>query len=260
MIISFTISTENKGETMKIKYCDLSRIYEIPIKCFEPEDDVFGFIVAVHGFAGDKESSAISLLAERMTARGYAVIAFDFPAHGASKADEYLCAANCRLDLANVYEHACELYPEAEKKAVFATSFGGYITLLSLGILPNNVRIVLRAPAVDMRAIFEKMLPFPLDKYKHDGFAEMGYERKLNVPYSFYTELCDNDISQKDMQREMLIIHGDRDDVVLPEYITRFCEANPRARLEIIAGADHRFKGNGEIESVIRSAERYIIG
>jgi len=245
---------------MKIKYCDLSRIYEIPIKCFEPEGDVTGFIVAVHGFGGDKESSAIKALAERMTAMGYAVIAFDFPGHGASKADEYFCAANCRLDLANVYEHACELYPEAEKKAVFATSFGGYITLLSLGTLPNDVRIVLRAPAVDMRAIFEKMLPFPLDKYKHDGFAEMGYERKLNVPYSFYTELCENGISHTDFQREMLIIYGDRDDVVLPEYITRFCEANPRARLEIIAGADHRFKGNGEIESVIRSAERYIIG
>ncbi len=245
---------------MKIKYCDLSGIYEIPIKCFKPEDDVTGFIVAVHGFGGDKESSAIKALAERMTAMGYAVIAFDFPGHGASKADEYFCAANCRLDLANVYEHACELYPEAEKKAVFATSFGGYITLLSLDTLPADVRIVLRAPAVDMRAIFEKLLPFPLDKFKRDGFAEMGYERKLNVPYSFYTELCENDISQKDMQREMLIIHGDRDDVVLPEYITRFCEFNPKARLEIIAGADHRFKGNGEIESVIRSAERYIIG
>ena len=258
MIISFTISTENKGETMKIKYCELSGIYDIPIKRFEPEGDATGFIVAVHGFGGDKESSAISLLAERMTTKGYAVIAFDFPAHGASKADDYFCAANCRLDLANVYKYACELYPEAENKAVFATSFGGYTTLLSLDTLPEDVKIVLRAPAVDMRATFEMQVPDGIDTLRKKGSAVMGFERKLNVPYSFYTELCENDISHTDLQREMLIIHGDKDADVLPEYINRFCEANPRAKLEVIKGADHRFKGEGELEKVVELAERYI--
>ena len=244
---------------MKIKYYDLSGIYEIPIKRYEPEDAVTGFIVAVHGFGGDKESSAIEALAKRMTTRGFAVIAFDFPAHGASKADGYFCTANCRLDLMNVFEHACGLYPDADIKAVFATSFGGYITLLSLDALPADVRIILRAPAVDMRATFENMLPISLDKYKRAGSVEMGFERKVNVPYSFYTELCENEISQADMQREMLIIHGDRDDVVLPEYIKRFCEVNPKARLEVIEGADHRFKGAGELEEVIDHSSSYII-
>ena len=245
---------------MKICYEMIHGIYDIPIKRYEPEGTVSGFIVAVHGFGGDKESSAIEALSERMTAQGLAVIAFDFPAHGASKADGYFCTANCRLDLMNVFEHACGLYPDADIKAVFATSFGGYITLLSLDTLPADVRIILRAPAVDMRAIFERMLPLTLEKYKQAGAVEMGFERKLDVPYSFYTELCENDISQKDMQREMLIIHGDRDDIVLPEYISWFCEANPKARLEIIDGADHRFKGEGEIERVIDSAESYITG
>lgn len=245
---------------MKIHYYDLSGIYDIPIKRFEPEGTVSGFIVAVHGFGGDKESSAIEALAKRMTARGFAVIAFDFPAHGTSKADGYCCTANCRLDLMNVFEHTCELYPEAERKAVFATSFGGYITLLSLDTLPSDVRIVLRAPAVDMRATFESILPLPLDRFKSAGFVEMGFERKLNVPYPFYTELCEADISQKDMQRDMLIIHGDRDGIVLPEHIRRFCESNPKARLEVIKGADHRFKGEGEIGRVINSAEKYITG
>ena len=243
---------------MKIKYCELSGIYDIPIKRFEPEDDVTGFIVAAHGFAGDKESSAIALLAKQMTARGHAVIAFDFPAHGTSKADGYFCAANCRLDLENVYKYACGLYPEAKKKAVFATSFGGYITLLSLDTLPADVRIVLRAPAVDMRATFEMQVPDGIEAFRKKGSVVMGYERRLNVPYSFYTELCENDISHTDLQREMLIIHGDRDADVLPEYISRFCEANPRARLEIIKGADHRFKGDGELEKVVELAERYI--
>ena len=62
------------------------------------------------------------------------------------------------------------------------------------------------------------------------------------------------------MQRDMLIIHGDRDGIVLPEHIRRFCEVNPKARLEVIEGADHRFKGEGEIGRVINSAEKYITG
>ncbi|MBR6966954.1 MAG: alpha/beta fold hydrolase [Ruminococcus sp.] len=252
--------TERGEVPMKIEYYSLSGIYDIPIKRFEPEGAVTGFIVAVHGFGGDKESSAIEALAERMTAWGFAVIAFDFPAHGASKADGYFCTANCRLDLMNVFEHACGLYPEAERKTVFATSFGGYITLLSLDSLPGDVRIVLRAPAVDMKATFERMLPLALEEYKRAGAVELGFERKLDVPYSFYTELCEADISRKDIQREMLIIHGSEDELVLPEHIRRFCEVNPKARLEVIEGADHRFKGEGEIGRVINSAEKYITG
>ena len=245
---------------MTEKKYTLPGIYDIPIKRYEPEGDVSGTVVAVHGFGGDKESTAVRALAERMTERGYAVIAFDLPGHGESRADEYFCAANCRLDLENVYDHACELYPGAERRAVFATSFGGYITLLSLDALPGNVRIVLRSPAVDMRDTFERMLPVPLEKFKREGFAEMGFERKLNVPYAFYTELCENDISNTDMQRKMLIIQGGMDDVVLPEHISRFCGVNPGAELEVIENAGHRFKRRGEIETLVSLAEGYITG
>ena len=248
-----------KEVSMKITYCELSGIYDIPLKRYEPEGKVTGFVVAVHGFGGDKESSAIKALAEQMTARGSAVIAFDLPGHGASKADEYFCAANCRLDLENVFEHARRLYPKAERKAVFATSFGGYITLLTLDTLPEDVRVVLRAPAVDMRATFERLLPCTTDEYKKAGTVEMGFERKLNVPYSFYDELCENDISQRPFDRDVLIIHGSKDDIVLPEYIRRFCDANPKAKLVVIKGADHRFKGESEIEKVITAASEYIL-
>ena len=243
---------------MKIKYYELSEIYEIPLKHFLPEGAVTGFITAVHGLGGDKESSAIEALAERMTARGFAVTAFDLPAHGTSKADGYFCTANCCLDLTAVFEHACRLYPEAERKAIFATSFGGYVALNSMDALPADVRLVLRAPAVDMRATFERLLPVTLDEYKRAGFVKMGFERRFNVPYTFYSELCEKDISRTDMQREMLIIHGSKDDIVLPEHTARFCEANPKARLEIIEGAGHRFKGKGELERVVELAEEYM--
>lgn len=244
---------------MKISYEMIHGIYDIPVKRFEPEKKTRGYVIGAHGFGGDKESSAIEALAEKITERGLAVLAFDFPAHGESSADNYFCLLNCRLDLAAVRDFADELYPDSERRGIFATSFGGYVTLLSLDSLPPDMKTVLRAPAVDMRSTFESLLPVTPEQYRKTGFAEMGFERRVNVPYGFLGELRENDISQKDMQREMLIIHGSRDDIVLPEHIQRFCEANPRAKLKVIDGADHRFKGEGELEAAIAAAADYIM-
>ena len=244
---------------MKIRYYSLCRRYDIPVKLFEPEGEVSGTVTAVHGFGGDMESAAVSALAERMTARGYAVVTFCLPGHGISRADEQFSAENCRLDLMYMFRYTCELYPAAERRAVFATSFGGYLTLLSLGEIPEETRLVLRAPAVDMRSTFENLLPMSISELKQLGTTE-GLDGRRTVSYSFYEELCKNDISSRCLDREMLILHGDKDDVVLPEHIRRFCKANPKARLEVITGADHRFKGEGEIPRVVTLAEGYITG
>ena len=58
--------------------------YKIPIKEFKP-NKVEKVIIACHGFGGDKESSAIELLAQKLIEKNIMVIAFDFPAHGESK-------------------------------------------------------------------------------------------------------------------------------------------------------------------------------
>ena len=44
-------------------------------------------IIACHGFAGDKESSAIEALADEMNRNNVGVICFDFPGHGKSEVD-----------------------------------------------------------------------------------------------------------------------------------------------------------------------------
>ena len=60
--------------------------YKIPIKEFKPEK-IDKIIIACHGFGGDKESSAIELLAQKLIEENIMVIAFDFPAHGESTAE-----------------------------------------------------------------------------------------------------------------------------------------------------------------------------
>lgn len=246
---------------MKISYTKISDIYSINVKLFEPDNEIIGFIIGVHAFGGDMESSVINALAERMVIHGFAVVAFNFPGHGTSEADNYFNISNCRIDLQRVFEFAELRYRSAQKKAVFATSFGGYITLSTLENLPDETKIILRAPAVNMAEVFERVVSeiVPVDEYLKNGNISLGFERKITVSADFYNELKSNNLFEKKFMRPMFIIHGDCDDLVFLKDVERFCQINSAIRLQIIHGADHRFKKPGELEKIVNYAEEYIL-
>ena len=245
---------------MKVKYSEIKNVYSIKIKTFEPEDKIKGYILALHGFCGDMESSVIKQLAKRMTPHGFAVVAFNFPGHGTSEADEYFSLYNCRKDMFEVINYVYKEYGFEYPTAIFATSFGGYVTLLNHDELPANIAYVLRAPAVNMKASFEKFTD-DMVAFKKKGWQEMGFDRKLKVSYRFYEELINNDIrddADLDLQGETLVIHGDKDDIVLPFDMQWFYWNHPLMKLEVIEGADHRFKGNDYLKQIIDLAEKHI--
>ncbi len=242
---------------MKTKYNEIRNAYSIKVKLFEPEVDSIGYILALHGFCGDMESSFIRQLGRHMTKHGIAVVAFNFPGHGSSEADAYFSLENCLKDMLDVMKYANNIYGVSAPKAIVGTSFGGYVTLLNLTNIPLNTDIVLRAPAVNMKRSFEKFIA-DMSSFKKQGWEEMGFERKIKVPYSFYSELKKNYILERDFDRNILIVHGDCDDVVLPEDMWNFCAHNPCVKLEVIGGADHRFKGKGQLEKIFEVSEKYL--
>lgn len=243
---------------MKTEYNEIRNAYSIKVKRFEPESTSNGYILALHGFCGDMESSFIRQLGMRMTKHRIAVVAFNFPGHGSSDADVYFSLENCLKDMLDVMRNANNLYGVSAPQAIVGTSFGGYVTLLNLANIPFTTELLLRAPAVNMKRSFEKFVA-DMDSFKKQGWEEMGFERKIKVPYSFYTELEKNCILEHDFYRDMLIVHGDCDDVVLPEDMWNFCAHNPRVRLEVVGGADHRFKGKGQLEKVFEISEEYLL-
>ena len=243
---------------MRVRYdCFISN-YRINVKIYEPDDDINGYIIAVHGFCGDMESSAIQALAVRMEQSEIAVIAFDFVGHGKSEADKHFSLSACKRDMSDVMRYMQQKYNGEKPLGIFATSFGGYITLLNSDNIPSTTKLVLRAPAVNMAESFLKFVP-DYDEFQNAGKCEMGFERKLSVPFSFYDELRSNSVLMTDYDRPILVIYGDQDDVVNFSDIEAFCTQNPKAVLKVISGADHRFKGKGELEQVIELSEKYIL-
>lgn len=240
---------------------DIFHTYGIKCKLFLPENGAIKrIILGVHGFAGDKESSMLSRLAESAASEETALISFDFPAHGEStQTEDSLTIANCVRDLLCVAEWAREQYPDAERY-IFATSFGGYISLLCANEL-RDFSFVLRAPAVTMpQCLLNSVLKVTREEFERVGILQCGFERKINLPFAFYEEMLQYNPIEKDYQQQMLIIHGDSDDVIPCSDVALFCQRYPQMKFITIQGANHRFKKPGEIERIIDETMRFIRG
>lgn len=169
--------------------------YPIDCKIWIPKNTE-KVLIAIHGFAGDKESGMIHALAEEMLKYNTLTIAFDLPGHGTSKVDgDSLTLNNCLSDIKTVETIYKEQYPNA-KIDYFATSFGAYLLLLSLVKEERKIdKIVLRCPAICMDKIFRnKILREPFHDFQTRGYTIVGYERELKVNFSFYKELKQNQI------------------------------------------------------------------
>ena len=178
---------------MNIKYinCNPMRVRNLQMKLFTPDTLIFQkYVIALHGFAGSMESWAITALAEKLTKQDTAVITFNYPGHGTDKQEELFSFGNCIRDLQDVIEYMNIRWPDAVWQGIFATSFGGYITLNFLQMIPESVRIVLRAPAVNMQEVFARIVEREssgMTEYQKKGHVQLGNEQKLKVPYSFIT-------------------------------------------------------------------------
>ncbi len=245
---------------MQINNFSITRKYEIKCKEFTPENkSARNVIIGVHGFAGDKDSSMLRKLALSVCENGGALICFDFPSHGKSPVGEdMLTIENCKNDLLAVVEYVDNKYPEA-KKSIFATSFGGYISLLCAPQF-DNISLVLRAPAVTMpKILLETVLKISADDFERMGAVECGFDRRLNLPYSFSKDLWQQkSVYDIKLTLPTLIIHGDMDDIVPPSDVMDFVKVQDSTKLEIIEGADHRFKNVGEMEKVIGLTKSFL--
>jgi len=243
-----------------ITYFSIQKSYEIKCKMYLPENrDINNIIVGVHGFAGDKESSMLEKLALSCSASNTGVVCFDLPAHGKSPVQEdMLTIENCKNDLFDVLSYIESLYPHVSI-SIFATSFGGYITLLCADKL-EEFPLVLRAPAVSMRKVLlENVLRISASKFKEMGFMECGFERQMQLPYRFYEDLLQQrTILNSEFRQKILVLHGERDDIVPLYDILDFCEKQKNIKVKIIQGADHRFKNEGEMDKIIQATKDFL--
>lgn len=228
---------------------------QIPLKIYQPEDGIVSRVVlGVHGLGSSKESTVLAAIGEEMLLYHTVTVGFDFPAHGESPmSDRDLRLENCGGSLMAVVEFAQQAYPAAADYCVFATSFGAYVTLLTLEALEmmlERVKIVLRAPAIRAADILLRIAGVEEEEFFRRGRVTYGFRRKLEIPYSLYEDLKQNP-AMMNYESPMLLLMGDEDDVVPLEDVLQFRRLNDESKLVIFRETDHRYKREGELERIV---------
>jgi len=247
---------------MKRELTSEGRIYSLP--CVHSINGSEKTVcVVIHGFGSSKESPTAKMMLEELPKAGIGAIAFDLPAHGESEADgEFLRLENCVMDLESAETLARALAPNA-KIVYFGSSFGAYITLLYLAKRrQDNSRAFLRAAAVSMpRIIDQNLTPEKrtiLEKTGELIVNEDGYIRPLKLTQGFFDDLKCHDVFSlwQAGMAELMMVHGDTDDVVPFSDVQSFSEMF-NVPLVVIPGGDHQLSTPGAPARVLNLAAEF---
>ena len=229
---------------------------KIKVKLFIPEGEAKKevFIIA-HGFGSSKDGSSTETVARKLNDNNYIAVSFDFPGHGESiEPIEKLTVENCISYINDVIKYIKNEFKNYDI-SILATSFGAYITINKL--IKDDINefknIVLRCPAIDMKNILKNVLiKGDIEKFKSDGRIKAGLEGKTELTYSFYEDLCKNDILKLYNKKEkILILQGTEDDVAPIQDTYEFVKKdNENIKLIPLEGVKHKMS-NEELEELM---------
>ncbi len=230
------------------------KIENIFCKYFYPTNNIEKIVIAVHGFAGDKDSSVIEAIANKLN-QNTLVVTFDLPCHGEDNTNSVLQLNQCLHYLDVVISSVKKEYKDKEI-SIFATSFGAFLTL---NYLKNSIytfnHIILRAPAIFMdKVLVNSILRDRKLSYSEliDHEADLGINKKIMVDKKFLQDLKNNNLSSYQFKTHIDIIQGDQDDIVDVKENENYYKSNFISyNLYYIKGADHRFKKAGELEQIL---------
>lgn len=235
----------------------------IKVKMFMPEGEAKKeiFIIA-HGFGSSKEGRSTEIIAKKLNDNNFIAVSFDFPGHGeAIESIEKLTVDNCISYIKEVCQYVKKEF-ENYKISIFATSFGAYVTINKLINEERNEfkNIVLRCPAIDMKNILINVLiKGDLEQFQKEGKIQAGFEKQKQLSYSFYEDLCKNDILKLYNKKEKILILQGTEDAVAPIKDTyEFVEMDKEnIRLIPLDGVKHKMT-NEEVEMVMDIVMREI--
>lgn len=240
------------------------KINNLDAQLYLPSSQPKEVLVGVHGFSGDKESSVLLALSKKLITTGRALLAFDLPCHGNNDNSKSLSLNLCVESIGEVLSYLKSRYPNTPI-SIFATSFGGYLTLAYLSTYNENInKLILRAPAVYMSRVLEdNILPFHgLSAKEIQAPVSLGYERQLLIDRNFLIELKTLNLEKlHPIKNYVYILQGKKDDIVNPKDIERFFKTHypHQHKIFYFKTADHRFKNPGELETIIEITAKILI-
>lgn len=203
-------------------------------------------VILLHGFTGSKlEPHRFFLKISRaLEELGIASFRFDFLGSGESDGNfEDMTVLNELAEAETILEYV-QSHPEIDKEKVIVLGFsmGGLVASLLAGDHPEEIeKLILLAPAGNM-AEKVKVMEENSAYIKEENAFDIGGNL---IGKDFIAELNSFDVWEraKSFERDVLIIHGTRDEAVSIEESKNYQEKcyQGRAALHLVTGADHTF-------------------
>lgn len=245
---------------------DMEAVYEYEsyeLTARRGENDIYGEIyvpadtgskmpavIISHGFGGSYQVGVP--YAEELAQRGYVVYCFDFcggaPGSRSDGSTLEMSLFTEQADLEAVIEMIRGLdFVDQEQLFLMGTSQGGAVSAITGAALQEEVRgMILLYPAFLLAGRANELFSDTED------IPDTYYFMWMEVGRAYFEPLIDYDIyaDAARYEKDVLILHGDADNIVPLSVSERALEEYPSAELKVIPGAGHGFHGADREQAV----------
>jgi pimeloyl-ACP methyl ester carboxylesterase len=238
------ISCNNNGKNIYgVAYIPVNTGEKMPVVIFS------------HGYGGTNRNGRV--YAEALARKGIAAYCFDFsggsPASRSDGKTTEMSVFTEKGDLEAVIEMVKSFdFADTNKLFLLGESQGGMVSAMTAADQPDTIRgLILIFPAFvitdDAQRKYTSLAEIP------DEVEMMG----MRIGRRYYDDIWDYDIYKHiaAYDKDVLIIHGDRDQLVPVFYSEKAAEIYPSSQLKIIPGAGHGFQGEDEKTAITYELE-----
>lgn len=201
-------------------------------------------------------------LAEKLSSSGFAVLRFDFSGNGGS---EGAIEETTYTTMLGEVESAVDFlqlkgYTEI---GIAGHSLGAMIALLSASS-DKRIGAVAFIAGSSLAARVREVFPHDaIEKAEKEGSAEAQvYGRNVLLTRDFLLDIDRYNVghSAATLNRPLLVVHGTEDDVIEPHHGRKiFLWAEGQKKLELIKGADHMFRDDRHLETLLSAVSGWFL-
>ncbi len=235
----------------------------------------FPAVVLNHGHGGSKdENTGFGGIAEALAEAGIASIRMDFPGCGES-AEPFTenTLTNMIADSNAAKDYLVANYPvDAEKLGILGYSMGGLIAsqIVAQEDDPYQAVVLLSGALVDIETLAPNLFG-SLETYaslkataEADGFATFttiyGQTQDLSKAWFDDMEAADGLTSIQAFEGPVMILYGDKDEMVTPEMNQAIADVLPEAEVVVVPDADHGYGFYSDQPEVTAMVEGSVAG
>lgn len=223
----------------------LSIVLQMP-KGFDAARDKCPIVVIMHGVMSNKSMTPMSRIARKLRRNGYAVLRFDFNAHGGSEGDVLKCTIPSEIaDARAIYEYARSL-PFVSSVLLLGHSQGGVVAGMLAGELAAEglgpEALVLLAPGAVLKdyALQGRFMGKKCDPENPPEYVRIGWY-KFSREYIKTAQTLPIFEESAQYQGPVCVIHGNSDELVPFRYGKMYEDIYRNCMFFEIPGENHLF-------------------